>query len=266
MRFHAACFPIACCLFGASTQSDAEPAGPPKRTQLVTVIVGVKEAPTFPGAQSLRPSPFLHLLVRREGERLPLLAPGYGSSINLLDGGAQVNFGPNFHLEGARRDKDVGAPFGRVARTFEAGGFVSAWVTPFLRVKAEVRKGLGGHRGLVGLIGGDAIVLSDDRNVLSVGPRVLFGDGRYQRAYFAVTPRAARLNRLPEWRPSGGVYALGAGMGLLHQFNGRWGFAAYASYDRLVGEAAGSPIIGRFGSRNQFRSGIGLTYTFARRR
>jgi outer membrane protein len=36
----------------------------------------------------------------------------------------------------------------------------------------------------------------------------------------------------------------------------------YARFERLVGDAAKSPIIRELGSRNQLSGGIGLNYTF----
>jgi outer membrane protein len=36
----------------------------------------------------------------------------------------------------------------------------------------------------------------------------------------------------------------------------------YARYERLVGDAARSPIIRALGSRNQLSGGVGLNYTF----
>ena len=36
----------------------------------------------------------------------------------------------------------------------------------------------------------------------------------------------------------------------------------FARYERLVGDAAKSPIVREFGSRNQLSAGIGLSYTF----
>jgi outer membrane protein len=230
------------------------------------MIVGAQEKPKFPGADSLGLSPSLHLRVRREGERLPLFAPGQGSGVGLLGSGEKLNFGPTLHLQAARRDQDVGAPVGKVATTIEAGGFASAWLSPWLRVRAEVRQGIGGHRGLVGLLSSDAVLVSDDGNILSIGPRLRLADGRYQRAYFGVTQLVAARTGLPVWRPRGGVYGAGVGTGFLHQFSERWGIAAYATYDRLVGDSSRSPIVRRFGSRDQLSAGIGLTYTFAIRR
>jgi outer membrane protein len=44
--------------------------------------------------------------------------------------------------------------------------------------------------------------------------------------------------------------------------NDRWGLFGFARYERLVGDAAKSPIVREFGSRNQLSGGIGLNYTF----
>ena len=36
----------------------------------------------------------------------------------------------------------------------------------------------------------------------------------------------------------------------------------YAKYDRLLNDAADSPVVRRFGSRDQLSGGAALTYTF----
>jgi outer membrane protein len=58
------------------------------------------------------------------------------------------------------------------------------------------------------------------------------------------------------------VQAVGVTAGYLRQLTPRWGIYSYAKYDRLVGDAADSPIVRQFGSRDQFSGGLALTYTF----
>ena len=58
------------------------------------------------------------------------------------------------------------------------------------------------------------------------------------------------------------MHALAVASGLSTQFNDRFGMFGYARYERLVGDAAKSPIVREFGSRNQFSAGAGLNYTF----
>ena len=54
--------------------------------------------------------------------------------------------------------------------------------------------------------------------------------------------------------------------GLDYQLGPRWGVFGYARYERLVGDAAKSPVVREFGSRNQMSAGIGLNYTFTVKR
>ena len=50
------------------------------------------------------------------------------------------------------------------------------------------------------------------------------------------------------------------------QLRGAWGLFGFARYERLVGDAAKSPIVRELGSSNQYSGGLGLTYTFTIRR
>ena len=48
----------------------------------------------------------------------------------------------------------------------------------------------------------------------------------------------------------------------LFQFTRNWGVLLYGKYDRLTGDAADSPIVLTYGSRDQFSFGGALIYTF----
>ena len=51
-------------------------------------------------------------------------------------------------------------------------------------------------------------------------------------------------------------------IGLLYQLDRHWGLYGYAKYERLIADAADSPIVRTIGSRNQFSGGVALTFTF----
>ena len=55
---------------------------------------------------------------------------------------------------------------------------------------------------------------------------------------------------------------IGAVAGLTHKLGRNWGLQGYVGYDRLVGDAADSPIVRAFGSRDQFSGGAGLFFEF----
>jgi outer membrane protein len=250
----------------ASTAHAADGDGAVKRDRLVTIGLGAQVTPKYPGADSLQLAPLPGISLRYVGDPVNFAAADQGSSIGLLGSRSHIDFGPVVRLQGKRKQKDVGAPVDPVGFTVEAGGFVQAWLTSALRFRAEARKGFGGHKGWVGQAGIDAVFRDDDRTIFSIGPRVYASDARYQRAYFGVSPAAAVRTGLPVYKPSAGFYGVGAQSSFIHQFSPTWGMAGYVGYQRLTRDAGNSPLVRRFGSRDQFSGGLALTYTFTMHR
>ena len=227
----------------------------------VRVGLGAQLRPEFIGADSTSVSPLFHVNVARGTNEFRFGAPddSPGIAVTSADG---FSFGPAGNIQGRRKASDVGAPVDSIKRTFEVGAFAQyEWHDSF-RLRAELLKGINGHDGLLGTISADKIWRDGDRYVFSVGPRVLFSDGRYQRTYFGVTPAVALATGLPTYRPSSGIYAVAAAAGVTYALNDRLGLFGFGRYERLVGDAAKSPIVRQFGSRNQLSGGVGLNYTF----
>jgi outer membrane protein len=227
----------------------------------VRVGLGAQLRPKYPGADDREVAPLWDIDVAKGTDEFLFEAPDdrFGIPLFQKDGFA---FGPAANFQSARKDKDVGAPVGKVKSTFEAGAFAEYFVAPSIRIRAEALKGIGGHKGLVGSIGADQVWRDGDRYVFSIGPRLELSDSRYQRAYFGVDSEAALASGLPAYRPSGGIHGAALASGLSYQFTPRFGLFGLAKYERLLGDAAKSPIVREFGSRNQFSGGIGLSYTF----
>ena len=231
----------------------------------VRVGLGAQLRPQFKGADDREVAPLVDVDIARGADPFRFEAPDDSFAIALVSGKGFAA-GPAANLESSRKESDVGAPVGKVPATFEAGAFAEFLPTENFRLRSELRKGIGGHGGVVGSVGGDYIVRDADRYVLSIGPRLLFSDGRYQRSFFGVDPAAAAASRLPLYRPGGGIHAAALTSGLSYQFNPRFGLFGFARYERLVGDAARSPIVRQLGSRNQMSAGAGLSYTFTVRR
>lgn len=231
----------------------------------VRVGLGGQLLPQFIGSDETDFAPLVHINVARGTDQFSFGATDDSPSIALVskDG---FSFGPAGNIQARREQSDVGAPVGAVSRTFEAGAFAQYLAGDSFRVRAELRKGINGHDGLVGYLGADKIWRDGDKYVFSIGPRVLFSDSRYQRAYFGVTPEVSLATGLPSYRPSAGVHAVALASGASYQLSNRWGLFGYARYARLVGDAGKSPIVREFGSRDQLSGGIGLNYTFTIRR
>jgi outer membrane protein len=247
-----------CPAWSAAFAQDGEPLR-------IRIGLGAQLRPEFVGADSTKVAPLVDLDFARGTNQFAFEAPDYSFGIPVISSGG-FSVGPAANIASRRRDSDVGAAVGKVSTTIEAGAFASYEVGGSIHLRGEVLKGLGGHMGLVGTIGADQVWRDGDRYVVSIGPRVLLSDARYQRAYFEVTPAAALATGLPVYSPDGGVHALAMASGLSYQLNPSWGLFGYGRYERLVGDAAKSPIVRELGSRNQLSGGLGVNYTFTMNR
>ena len=231
----------------------------------VRIGLGAQLRPEFKGAEDTEVAPLWDLDIARGSDPFRFEAPDDSFGIRLISS-EKFAAGPAANIASGRKNSDVGAPVGKVPTTIEAGAFAEFYASDSLRFRGELLKGIGGHEGLAGTVGADYINRDGDRYVLSVGPRLLFSDGRYQRAFFGVDAEAAAASGLPLYRPDGGLHAVALTSGLSYQFDPRFGLFGFARYERLVGDAARSPIVREFGSRNQLSGGLGLSYTFTIRR
>ena len=232
----------------------------------VRVGLGAQLEPEYIGSDNHNLGPYFKVSVARGSDLFKVNSPDDHLGIALIKKNG-FSFGPGANIESSRKDSDVGAPLGKVKTTVEAGIFAQYLAKDdVFRLRGEVRKGLGGHDGIVGSVGADKIWRKGDDYVVTLGPRLLFSDADYQRAYFGVTPSAALATGLPVYRPSGGIYGIALASGVTYQLGPRLGLFGYARYERLVGDAAKSPVVRELGSRNQPSGGIGLSYIFNVRR
>ena len=248
-------------LTACAAAAQAQDAPPPSHRYRVTLGPGI--GPRYPGADNYRLQPLVNVDRANGDEPFAFEAADESFAVSLVNRNGFA-FGPALNFESTRRARDVGANVPRVGFTVEAGGFVQYQLPPGFRLRAEARQGLGGHKGLIGVLGADYVARDADRWLFSVGPRVTLVNDRYSRSYFGISPQTALLTGLPAYRAKGGLEAVGATAGALRQLSPHWGVTGYVKYDRLVDDPARSPLVRNYGSRDQFSGGIGLSYTFGR--
>jgi outer membrane protein len=231
----------------------------------VRVGAGAELRPQYPGAGHDKIGPLFDLSFARGTDPFKFKAPDDSGGLTLISKKG-FSFGPTANYVGARKDSDVGAPVGKVPSTIEVGLFGGFRLSKSFRFRAEILQGIDGHKGMHSQLGLDWISRDGDRYVFSIGPRLLIAGARYERAYFGVTPPASLASGLPAYRPGGGVYGVAAASGLSVQVDNHWGLFGYTRYERLLGDAARSPIVRQFGSRDQLSGGIGLSYVFTVKR
>jgi outer membrane protein len=132
---------------------------------------------------------------------------------------------------------------------------------PWLRTRAEVRQGWGGHDGIVADLFADAIAPISQQLTLSAGPRITLASTAATAPYFSVTAAQA-ASGLPLYDAKGGVRSVGAGAKARYLWNKQWGTHVFVEYERLTGDAGNSPIVTMRGSRDQLSFGAGVTYSF----
>ncbi|HEX2134629.1 MAG TPA: MipA/OmpV family protein [Microvirga sp.] len=231
---------------------------------IVTLTGNALVGPTYPGSDEVGVLAYPSLSFRRVGEPKRFTTPDDGLTLPFYDTpafrvGAVGRFRGGRYLETDRR------LFGLddVRWAVEPGLFAEFWPVSFLRTRVEVRRGFNGHEGFVADLGAD-LVQRFGAATFSVGPRVALGDGEFARTYFGVTAAESAINRLlPPYRPSGGVTSVGALAALSVDWSERWSTTVSASYARLVGDAAESPIVRQVGSKDQFTVGASVSYSFA---
>jgi len=247
---------LATLLAGPATAQEEE--NEPRRYR---ATAGVQFTPRYPGADDLQPSPMVNFDIARGDAPFKFEAPDDNFGIEIVNSGGFA-FGPVANFEDARTADDVGTALPKVDFSLELGGVVKYELLDRFRVRAELRKGVTGHEGWVGSVGADLIMRERDAWLVSIGPRVTWSDDRYHDAWFSVAPADAAPSGLPAFDSDGGIHAYGATASAITRFSARWGLSAYAKYDRLTGDAADSPIVLTYGSRDQVSFGAALTYTF----
>jgi len=230
----------------------------------VTLTANGQVGPRFPGSDEYTVVGFPSFSFRRVGEPRRFSTPDDGFSLPLYDT-PQFRAGLAGRYRGGRYDGSDHELEGLkdVHWAVEPGLFVEYWPFEFLRARAELRYGIGGYHGIVGDVGLD-FVQRYGAITLSAGPRLALGGGEFTRTYFGVKPYEAALNGVvTPYRPSGGVTSVGVATAISYDWSPQWSSTASVSYARLVSDAADSPIVKSFGSENQLKFGLSLSYSFA---
>jgi outer membrane scaffolding protein for murein synthesis (MipA/OmpV family) len=228
----------------------------------VTARANVVGAPKYPGSDELSWFGYPSFKVRRAGAADTFGAPDDAISLALIRHGG-LRIGPSFRYIGSRSPSDDIELIGlaKVPWTLEAGAFVEYWPTDFLRARVDVRHGFHGHEGVVADVAADGF-MRFAQWTFSAGPRLRLASSHYQQAYFSVTPAESAASGLPAYAAGSGVNAVGLAGSASYKFSPQWELTGYARYERLLGDAADSPITRLTGSPNQWTVGAILGYSF----
>ncbi len=175
---------------------------------------------------------------------------------------ARLSLGPLVRYRGGRDEDDSDAltGMGDIDGSLEIGGFIEATVGPW---SSEISIAQGGvSDGLLITLGTKYTVPVSDRLTVSAGLSASWADTDYTQTYFGVSSLQASRSGLAPFDSGGGIKDVGFQIGASYALWGNWALDGQAGYQRLMGDAADSPLVDQEGSADQFLALLGLTYRF----
>lgn len=254
--------------FAAGTDTATGTGSTPDETDgwIITLSGSLEYGPRYPGSSkgSLGGAPSFDF--RRFGDPDENSAADDNLDYSLLDLG-RFEAGPVLGFRDRRSIADDSRLDGlhTIDWSVDLGIFAQYWLVPDkLRLRTEVRQALSNGSGLAVDMGADWFIEPSEGWTFSVGPRLSFGNGRYMKQYFSVSGREAAANgQVTPYDAGGGLKSVGAMISASYDLTPTWNIQVYDRFDRLLGDAADSPLTRTFGSANQNIIGISLSKSFA---
>src|SRR5258708_29638580 len=233
------------------------PLGGPVPEWRIILGGGAEMQPIYEGSQRYSALPSVVFDVRYKD--IAFLSDGEGVGVNVLRGptyraglAIAYDLGRNHHVQHRL------AGLGNIDPAPEAKLFAEYFLPPFVYT-FDLRKGIGGHDGVIGDIGLYVPVPAAKDFYVYTGPSVTFADGDYMQAYFGISPAQAARSPFPVFTAHGGLDRAGWGVTALYKYSERWWLEAEGAWEYMLADAASSPIVE---DRSQFTAGINVLYRF----
>lgn len=97
---------------------------------------------------------------------------------------------------------------------------------------------------------------------LGIGAGTSYASEDFNGTYFDVNAADSALSGLRTFAADGGIKDVTGILALVMHLSPKWHIAGGLRYQRLIGDAADSPVVADRGSENQFIAGIGVAYAW----
>jgi outer membrane protein len=234
-------------------QAHADQADPAdfKREWHGNIGLGVASVPKYPGAEKSRTVAFP--VGRLTYDRFFLGAgasPGTGAGLGVgaiayRRNGLEVGLGLSYSLASPRqesRDPRLSG-LGDVPKTAR-GQVFAAYTYDWFKIDASLSQDVGGKKeGLVASLGFEGRYRPTPALMLTAGPRLTWGNQQYTQTMFGITAEQSARSGLPQYTPGSGLTQAQMELGATYQISRDLLVGARASFGRLEGDAAKSPIV-----------------------
>jgi outer membrane protein len=121
------------------------------------------------------------------------------------------------------------------------GGMFASYNMDWLSVRGSVS--VGGHNeGMLASLGVEAKYHATPRLTLSIGPEITWANGQHEMTFFGIDAAQSAIAGIAPYRANSGVNSVGGSVGANYMVTQHWSLGAHASYGRLQGDAARSPV------------------------
>ncbi len=230
-----------------------------------SVGLGIASLPSYPGSRErdLRVFPALDL---RYGRwylgAVPEAGTPVGLGVDLFDHQTfRLGIGLSTELSETRRERDADRirGLGDVDATQRLHLYLVR-TRPHLRFSLGVATDIGGkHLGTQASASWQWLAQPWANGQLAIGPRLSWANRQAQNTVYGVDAMQSAASGLAFHRPDGGLARVGLSATLAHRFTPRWSAALWLQVDRLMGDAADSPIVER---RHQPMAALIASYHF----
>lgn len=98
-----------------------------------------------------------------------------------------------------------------------------------------------------------------EKVMLKPSVKATYASTEYMEEYFSISQGQSTLSGLSAYDTNSGFKSVGLRIISIYRLDRHWGVLAMASYDRLIGDAADSPVVK---DENRYLLGTGLSYRF----
>ena len=207
------------------------------------VGLGALVAPVYDGSNKTKTSPYPYVDIRGLWDDRLFASSLRGVGLNVFSVGA-FRGGITLNYASGRTSSDDprlrGLP--DIGSGATAGGFLT-WSHEEFSAEVEVQNKFGSAGQTEASVGASYSLTPIPRLHLSIGAHVNWGDARYGRINFGVTPSEAALanslgNPLTAYKAKAGVTTAGVTAAGLYQIGKHWGMVGRVGLQDLVGSAA----------------------------
>jgi outer membrane protein len=182
---------------------------------------------------------------------------GLGFALNAMD---KLQYGLRATVETGRSTEDALPGFDKLKARLNPGAFANYKLNDRLTLKSALRLGVGdGGKGGVLNLGAAYRIYQAGPVIVTLNGSVKYANSSYQQSYFGVSAAQSAASGLKAFQPTAGFNTAQLGVAAGFPLSERVYAFSGLSVQRLLGDAANSPIVQK---RHQVTGFLGAVYSF----